>query len=77
MNLIDKIIMWYLVRYNRCFIQSTMYGPKIMISFKGAKTWIEEHTLDTHEKYGTIRELKILGDLEDCIKKSKEYLEEK
>lgn len=58
MKLIDKIIMWYLVRYNRCFIQNTMYGPKIMISFRGGSyTWIEEHTFNTYQMYGSIREL--------------------
>ena len=56
MKVLDKLIVWYLKKYNKCFIQNTMHGDKIILTLGGSSTRIESFTVGAYEKYGTLRE---------------------
>jgi len=52
-RIIEKFILWYLKKNNKCFITHGKYGWKVRINFYKDMTNLrmEEHTSETIEKY--------------------------
>jgi len=52
--MIDRLILWYLKRTNKCFIQHGKYGWRISISFYKdmSNTNLEILNKETLDKYG-------------------------
>ena len=52
MRLIDNLILWYLKKTNKCFVQHGMTGWKVKINLhKESNVRILKYTLAIHEKF--------------------------
>ena len=52
MKLIDNIILWYLKKNRKCFVQHGMTGWKVKINFHSESSiQILDYTLEMHQRF--------------------------